>query len=111
LVWLVDLLIALFFLGLKVKNLLLRLPHKNYRDGKVRVLVCSRDDYTVLLDTQELKPVVRAQGWEDFIIRAELTGREDGVCYQNAQLFRQTLDQQTISANWKDPFKVIIEME
>ncbi|OQV23464.1 Oxidative stress-induced growth inhibitor 2 [Hypsibius exemplaris] len=93
--------------GMVVKKLFLRLPYKTYRDGKVRVLVCSRDDYTVVLDTQELNPVVRATGWEDFIIRVELSGAVfgDGPAYQNSQLLRQPLNQEPISADWKEPFK------
>ncbi|OQV23463.1 putative Peptide-N(4)-(N-acetyl-beta-glucosaminyl)asparagine amidase [Hypsibius exemplaris] len=98
-----------------VKKLQVRLPHKTYRDGKVRVLVYSKDDYTVLLDTQELTTVVRAIGWDDFVIRAELSGSEhDPVfhnAYQNAQLFRQPLRGDPIHPDWKDLFKVFIDME
>ena len=87
------------------------MPHKTYRDGKVRVLVCSRDDHTVLLNTQEMTHVVRATGWNDFIIRAELSGKEGEVNYQNAQVFRQPLNQPPVNADWMQLFKVTIEME
>ncbi|XP_055355826.1 peptide-N(4)-(N-acetyl-beta-glucosaminyl)asparagine amidase-like isoform X2 [Paramacrobiotus metropolitanus] len=96
--------------GLRVKNLELRVPYKVYRDGDVVVTVCSRDDYTVLLDSQTLKSVPRAVGWDDFVIRAELSGVQ-GIAYQNAQLFRQPLKTDRMNEEWKHPFKVVIEME
>ncbi|XP_055349846.1 peptide-N(4)-(N-acetyl-beta-glucosaminyl)asparagine amidase-like [Paramacrobiotus metropolitanus] len=103
--------------GLQVKNLQVRVPHKLYRDGVVVVTICSRDDYTVLLDAQNLKSVSRAVGWDEFIIRAELSGAQASGgyqnAYQNAQLFRQPLstDRMFVNEDWKNPFKVVIEME
>lgn len=108
---------AVFFAGKKVKKLSLRLPCTNFRDGRVRVLVCSREDYTVLLDTQRTTEVFRAQGWDDFIIRAELSGKEQlghfVTTYQNAQIFRQpfALPQWGNQSVWNSSFHVVIEMQ
>ncbi|GAU92800.1 hypothetical protein RvY_04837-1 [Ramazzottius varieornatus] len=45
----------------------LRLPglgSTTFRDGKVRVLMCSSDDYTDLLDNQRTTEVFRARRWK-----------------------------------------------
>ena len=96
-----------------MKTLRMRLPSTSFRDGKVRVLVCSPDDYTVLLDTQQTREIFRAQGWNDFVIRVELWGAQDdeGTSYQKAQLFRQPLHRPQHNPEWFNPFRVLIEME
>lgn len=98
-----------------MKDLKVRIPYKVYRDGKVKVTVCSTDDYTVVLDPQHLKTVHRALGWEDFVIRVELSGEKHDPDYnngyQNAQLFRQPLDKTVLHPEWSNPFKIMVEME
>ena len=93
----------------------MRLPSTTFRDGKVRVLVCSSEDYTVLLDTQQTKEIFRAQGWDDFVVRVEMSGVRASQhyvnCYQNAQIFRQPLNRPLQNPEWSNPFCVLIEME
>jgi len=100
--------------GLKVKSLNLRVPFKNYRDGSIKVWVSSKSNYTAVLNSQELRPVPDAKGWDDFVIRIELSGIDDDPKYkntfQNAQLFREELHE-PIDGDWYDPFRVEIIME
>ena len=82
----------------------------------------AREDYTVLLDAQHKTEVYRAEGWEDFIIRVELTGEKRSLqwcnTYQNAQLFRQPwqgLARENVESSkcgdpFRHPFHVSIEM-